>query len=149
MPEIIPEDQVEATWAEVGAWPPSKALKEMNRVTSSQPAVAAYVMARTDSLSQDARELAVYMLLVVFRIFEKHCGPLRRIEVKTVERLERASIMDEVDDADDVTQPFVTASIEDCVFDSGDDGIHLTPKDQESLFLAMQVVIEAFSTAAD
>ncbi len=141
MNQSIPEDLVDATWQEVSEFSEEKALREMNRLTKAQPALTAFVMARSEDLSHDARELGIYMLLVISRMFEKQFGKLKKADIKTVRRLE-----EECEDGD-TTQPFVLRSVEDCLFDPADDGIKLTEEDQETLFAVMKVVIGVLAGA--
>jgi uncharacterized coiled-coil DUF342 family protein len=56
--EPIPEAIVEKTWQEVAGFSPDRAKKEM---------------------SQEVRELAIYMFVVVYRMFQKTHGRIKRI----------------------------------------------------------------------
>ena len=143
MPEkTISEATVEAVWEEVAELPEAKALKEMNRINKAQPALVAYVMARTEGLSEDASELSVYLLLVVSRIFETHFGKLKKVDVKTVSALER---MESTPGED--AQPVVMALLEDCIFDE-DAEVELSDEEQDKIFSSLRVVVEALSSAA-
>ena len=143
MPEkTISEATVEAVWEEVAELPEAKALKEMNRINKAQPALVAYVMARTEGLSEDASELSVYLLLVVSRIFETHFGKLKKVDVKTVSALERVESSPGED-----AQPVVMALLEDCIFDE-DAEVELSDEEQDKIFSSLRVVVEALSSAA-
>lgn len=140
--KLISEATVEAVWQEVAELPEAKALKEMNRINKAQPALVAYVMARTEGLSEDASELSVYLLLVVSRIFETHFGKLKKVDVKMVTSLER---MESTDGED--AQAVVMALLEDCIFDE-DAEVELSAEEQDKIFSALRVVVEALNSAA-
>lgn len=68
--EPIPEAIVEKTWQEVAGFSPHRAKKEMVKVGNSQPELLAFVMESAKEMGQEVRELAIYMLVVVYRMFQ-------------------------------------------------------------------------------
>jgi hypothetical protein len=65
----IPEAIVEKTWQEVAGFSPDRAKKEMMKISNTQPELLAFVMESSKEMGQEMRELAIYMFLVVYRMF--------------------------------------------------------------------------------
>ncbi|HNR12436.1 MAG TPA: hypothetical protein PKM59_03875, partial [Thermodesulfobacteriota bacterium] len=72
--EQISQNLVEETWQEIGGLSPRQGSEEMKKLAEEQPELLAFVVEFADDLSQEAKELAVYMFLVVYTIFRKAHG---------------------------------------------------------------------------
>ncbi len=81
---MIDEETVESTWREVAQTEPRKAHKLIIQLSRKQPALPAFIMARTSELSTAAQELAVYMFVVIHRMFEKRGKKIRRISERDI-----------------------------------------------------------------
>ena len=68
----ISQELVEKTWKEFAAFPLERAQKETSKISKSQPNLLAFMMEFTQELSQEVKELAIYMFNVLYRIFEKN-----------------------------------------------------------------------------
>jgi len=77
--EPIAEEIVEKTWQEVAGFSPDRAKKEMMRIGNSQPELLAFVTESPKEMSQEVRELAIYMFLIVYRMFQGAHGKIKRI----------------------------------------------------------------------
>jgi len=83
--ERIPERIVEKTWQEVAGFSPDRAKKEMMKIGNNQPELLPFVTGSTKEMGQELREPAIYMFLVVYRMFQqahgkikdRHCWPGR------------------------------------------------------------------------
>ena len=69
--KTIPEEIVEKTWQEVAGFSPDKAKREMTKIGNIQPELLAFVMESSKEMGQEVRELAIYMFLVIYRMFQK------------------------------------------------------------------------------
>ena len=72
--EPLSEDLVERTWEEVALFTPARGRKEMGRLGKSQPDLLSFIMEFSVELDQQVKELALYMFVVVYRMFEKGYG---------------------------------------------------------------------------
>ena len=75
----ISEEIVEKTWQEVAGFSPDKAKKEMMKIGNTQPELLAFVTESAKEMGQEVRELAIYMLLVVYRMFQGSHGKIKKI----------------------------------------------------------------------
>jgi hypothetical protein len=69
--EPIPEAIVEKTWQEVAGFSPDRAKKEMMKIGNNQPELLAFVTEEAKEIGQEVIELAIYMFLVVYRMFQE------------------------------------------------------------------------------
>ncbi|HDN67928.1 MAG: hypothetical protein J7J91_05885 [Deltaproteobacteria bacterium] len=69
--ETIPEGLVEETWQEVADFPAEHGDAEMKRFCENQPELVAFMLEFSQGLDHEVKELAIYMLFVIYRIFEK------------------------------------------------------------------------------
>ncbi len=67
--EPIPEAIAEKTWQEVAGFSPDRAKKEMMKIGNSEPDLLAFVTESSKEMGQEVRELAIYMFVVVYRMF--------------------------------------------------------------------------------
>ena len=75
---MIPDEIVQETWQEVARFGDKQGRKEMTRLGKRQTDLLAFVLLETEELSPEAHELAVYLLFVMTRIFEKGGTVARR-----------------------------------------------------------------------
>lgn len=81
--ELISEALVEETWQEAARFTPAQANREMAKVAKSQPYLLSFMMEFAEELAQEEKELAIYMFLVVYRMFQKSFGKkIKRISAE-------------------------------------------------------------------
>ena len=69
--EHIPEEIVEEIWQETAGFSPDQINKMIKKLSKSQPNLLAFIIEFSKDLDQQVKELAMYMLFVVFRMFQK------------------------------------------------------------------------------
>jgi hypothetical protein len=156
--EPIPEEIVEKTWQEVAGFSPDRATKEMIKVGKSQPELLAFLMESAKEMGQEGRELAVYMFLVVYRMFQETHGRIRKISSKEIiecyehneslmKRLEgpHEKFLDRVASVQTSRQPYVMKYVVDALMeeDEGEEAVALTDEQKGFLFLLLKTVIDA------
>lgn len=83
--DTVSHELVEETWQESASFGREEANREMVRVCNDQSDLVGFVMEFTEELDREARELAVYMLLVMYRMFEKASPyPIHRIPAEVI-----------------------------------------------------------------
>jgi hypothetical protein len=156
--EPIAEEIVEKTWQEVAGFSPDRAKKEMMRIGNSQPELLAFVTESSKELSQEVKELAIYMFLVVYRMFQGAYGKIKRISSEEMiecyehneslmERLEGAheKFLDRVASVQTSRQPDVVKYVVDALMEEdngGEDAVALTEEQKGFLFLLLKTVID-------
>jgi hypothetical protein len=156
--EPIAEEIVEKTWQEVAGFSPDRAKKEMMRIGNSQPELLAFVTESPKEMSQEVRELAIYMFLVVYRMFQEAHGKIKRISSEEIiecyehneslmERLEGAheKFLDRVASVQTSRQPYVVKYVVDALMEEdngGKDAVALTEEQKGFLFLLLKTVID-------
>ena len=157
--EPIPERIVEKTWQEVAAFSPDRAKREMMKIDNSQPELLAFVTESAKEMGQEVRELAIYMFLVVYRMFQEAHGKMKKISSEEIiecyehnerlmERLEGAhdKFLDRVASVQSSRQPYVVKYVVDALMeedDEGGDAVALTEEQKGFLFLLLKTVIDA------
>jgi hypothetical protein len=163
--EPLPEDLAERTWEEVALFSPARGRKEMRRLGNNQPDLLSFMMEFSEELDQEVKELAFYMLFVVYRMFEKGYG-------KKIKRVTAAEIMKCYEDNENLIesmegahdrfferiarvqvsgQPFVIKYVVDTLFEAPEeeDGVKLTDEDAGFLFLLLKAVVDALNKKTD
>jgi len=155
--ETIPERIAEKAWQEVAALSMSQAGKEMQKMARNQPDLLAFLMAMTEDLGADTKELAVYMAFVVYRIFEGSRHKIKKITSKEIidcyetnedlmGRLGSAGqqFIDRVAQIQISTQPFVMKYVIDTLIEEPEeeDNDELTDEDKAFLFLLLKTVVD-------
>jgi hypothetical protein len=160
---MIPDQIVQETWQEVAKFEGKQARKEMTRLSKRQTDLLAFVALETEKLSHGAHELAVYLLFVVMRIFEKggtvaqtsgqaileqfqkNTGELERLSGAHDRFLERAA----VDQAS--RQPHVMRYVVEALMEAGDgpDPIELTEEELGALFLVLKTAVDVLAAALE
>ncbi|MBW2079171.1 MAG: hypothetical protein JRI71_16795 [Deltaproteobacteria bacterium] len=154
----ISEILVEQTWQECAGFSPVRAQKEMAKVMKNQPQLLGFMMEFTQDLDREVRELAIYMLYVVCRIFQKGSPKgVKRIPLEEiincyernehlVERLEGAHerFFERIASLQFSGQPHVMSYVVETLFEApeGVDPIRLTEHDTGYLFLVFKTVID-------
>lgn len=154
---MIPDEIVQATWKEVAGFRGMRARKEMARLAKRQPDLFTFVVTETEDLSREANELAVYLLFVVTRMFEKG-GTVARISSAVILEQFQSSVseLELLVGANDQFiekaaagqaswQPHVMRYILEALMDAGDepDPVELTEDELGGLFLILKTVVDA------
>jgi hypothetical protein len=155
--EPMPEAIVDKTWQEVAGFTPDRAKKEMTKVENSQAEFLAFVMEMSQKVGQEVRELAIYMFLVVCRMFKQAHRKIKRISSEEIincyehneglmERLEGSheKFLDRVASVQTSRQPFVAEYVVDALMeeDEVEDAVALTDEQNGFLFLLPKTVID-------
>jgi hypothetical protein len=157
--EQIPESIVETTWQEVAGFRSDRAKKEMMKVGNKQPELLAFVMESSQEMGQEVRELAIYMFLVVYRMFQEAHGKIKKISYEEIiecyehneglmERLEGAhdKFLDRVASVQTPRQPYVVKYVVDALMEEdeegGGDALALTDEQKGFVFLLLKTVID-------
>jgi hypothetical protein len=155
--ETIPESIVEKAWQEVAELSMSQAGKEMQKMARNQPDLLAFLMAMTEDLEPEKKELAVYMAFVEYRIFEGSGHKIKKLTSKEIidcfeaneklmSRLESAGqkFVDSVAGIQIPRQPFVMKYVLDTLNEEPEEGEsdELTDEDKGFLFLLQKTVID-------
>jgi hypothetical protein len=153
----IPEEVVEKTWQEVAGFSPDKAKKELMKIDNTQPDLLAFVTGSSQEMVQEARELAIYMFVVVYRMFQKAHGKIKRISSEEIiecyehneslmERLEGSheKFLDRIVSLQTSKQPYVVRYVADALMeeDEGEDALELTEEQKGFLYLLLKTVID-------
>jgi hypothetical protein len=153
----IPEEIVEKTWQKVADFSPDRANKEMMKIGNQQQELLTFVMESGKEMGQEVRELAIYMFVVVYRMFQKAHGKIKKISSKEIiecyehneglmERLEGAHerFLDRIASAQTSGQPYVVRYVVDALMEheEGEDAVALTDEQKGFLFLLLKTVID-------
>jgi hypothetical protein len=153
----IPEAIVEKIWQEVAGFSPDRAKKEMMKIGNTQPDLLAFVMESAKEMGQQVRELAIYMFVVVYRMFQRAHGKVKKISSEEIikcyehneglmERLERAHerFVDRIASVQTSRQPHVVQYVVDALTeeDEGEDAVSLTEVQKGFLYLLFKTVID-------
>ena len=153
----IPEGVVEKTWQEVAGFSPDRAKKEMMKIGNNQSELLAFVTELTEEMDKAVRELAIYMFVVVHRMFQKAHGKIKKISYEEIiecnehneslmERLEGAheKFLDRIATVQTSRQPYVVKYVVDALMedDEGEDAMALTEEQKGFLFLLLKTVID-------
>jgi len=155
--KTIPEEIVEKTWQEVAGFSPDRAKKEMMKIGNTQPDLLAFVTESSQEMGPEVRELAIYMFLVVYRMFQKARGNIKKISSKEIiechehneglmEGLEGADekFLDRIASVQTSRQPHVVNYVVDALMedDDGEEAVALTDEQKGFLFLVLKTVID-------
>ena len=156
--KTIPEAIVEKIWQEVAGFSPDRAKKELMKIDNSQPDLLAFVMESTKEMAQSVRELAIYMFVVVYRMFQQAHGRIKKISSEEIiecykhnegllERLEGSheKFFDRIASLQTSKQPHVVRYVADALMeeDEGEDAVSLTEEQRGFLFLVLKAAIDA------
>lgn len=158
----LSEGFVEKTWQQVAEFTPERANKEIIAMSKNQPDLLAFLMAHTDDLQQEVKELAIYIAFVVYKMFLTSRGKIPRISSKEImarynenthfmESLEgtHEKIIDRIASVQVSIQPYVMKYVLEALMeDAKEDGIDLTEEDIGSLFILLKTEIEVLDRRA-
>jgi hypothetical protein len=129
----------------------------MTKISNNQPEFLAFVMESAAEMSQEVKELAIYMFLVVYRMFQKSHGNIKKISSEEIiecyqnneglmGRLEGADerFLDRIAGLQTSKQPHVVNYIVDALMeeDEGEDAVQLTEEQKGFLYLLLKTVID-------
>jgi len=151
--EPVAENLVEKTWQEVALFSPETLDKEMVRMSKNQPDLLAFLMAYTEDLPQEARELAVYLAFVIYQIFQGSQKKIPKISSKEIvgcyqenELFLKAQgkLIDRIADVRFSRQPYVMKYVVDALMEvSGEgDNIELSEEDKGFIFVLLKTITE-------
>lgn len=160
--DTLSEGFVEKTWQQIANFTPDRANKEMIAMSKNQPDLLAFLMAYTDDLQQEVKELAIYIAFVVYKMFLDSSGKIPRISsreimarhnktARLVESLEGAheKFIDRIANVQVSQQPYVMKYVLEALMeDAEDEGIDLTEEDIGSLFMLFMTEIEVLDKRA-
>jgi len=160
--DTLSEALVEKTWQKVAEFTPERANKEMQAMGKNQPELLAFLMAYTDDLQQDVKELAIYIAFVVYKMFLDSSGKIPKISGKEImarydentrfmESLEGANekFIDRIANIQVSKQPYVMKYVLEALMeDAEEDCIDLTEEDIGTLFILFKTEIEVLDKRA-
>ena len=153
--EPLSEEFVEKTWQQVAEFTPDRGNKEMLAMGKNQPDLLAFLMAYTDDLQQEVKELAIYIAFVVYKMFLDSSGKIPKISSKEIMARynENARFMESFEGAHEKfidriasiqvsEQPYVMKYVlETLMEDAEEDGIDLSEDNIGSLFILFKTEI--------
>lgn len=160
---MIPDEIVQETWQEVARFEGKQARKEMTRLGKRQTDLLGFVAFKTEDLSREAHELAIYLLFVLTRIFEKG-GTVGRVpgevilerfeqNTRELEHLAGAHQRWRAKAAADhlVRQPHVMRYVVEALMEAGDgpEPVELTDYELGILFLVLRTAVEVLDAALE
>lgn len=154
--EPLSEEFVEKTWQHVAHFTPARADKEMLAMGKNQPDLLAFLMAYTDDLQQELKELAIYIAFVVYTMFLDSNGTIPRISSREVmagynenarflEELKgsHGDLIEKIAAVTITQQPYVMKYVlEALTEDAEEDGIHIAEEDIGFLFILFKTEID-------
>ena len=155
--EPIPERIVEKTWQEVAGFSPDKAKREMTRIHNIQPELLAFVVELSKEMGREVSELAIYLFLVVYRMFQGSHAKIKKISSEDViecyknneglmESLEGTDerFLDRIANLQTSKQPYVLRYVCDALMeeDEGEDAVQLTEEQKGLLYLLLKTVVD-------
>ena len=154
---MISEAIVTDTWQACAQASPAEAQVGMAKLGRQQPALLAYVLAVSETLSPAAGELLVYIFFVITRMFYASGPKVRRVSPATIEKREveietRLSALQGSHEAFmeraalllSSRQPHVFRYAVEAIIEAPSaefDPVPLTPEEQGTLFLALAIAI--------
>lgn len=159
----LSEGFVEKTWRQIAEFTPEKANKEMIAMGKNQADLLAFLMAYTEDLRQEVKELSIYIAFVVYKMFlDSSGGKIPRISAKEImarydentrliESLEEAhgKFIDKIASVQVSKQPYVMKYVLEALLeDAEEDGIDLTEEDIGSLFILLKTEIDVLDKRA-
>ncbi len=160
-----PKQFVDDTWMEVASVEDEDLAVALSQFFSKkQPALSEFLLSFSQDLSEDARELAFYIGLVVWRSYEKYFNEKLRC-IQSDEVVEQYKMVEQwIDSFESVEDRFIERRIlsqVDCpqrnvleyiveaIFDGGDESVRLTPNDQGGIFLILKVHMDCLDLAVE
>jgi hypothetical protein len=146
-------------WKNLGkfaGFSPAKANKEMIKIANSQPYLLAFVVESSKEVGREVSELAIYLFLVVYRMFQgswedqkdffKEIIECYHTNESLMERLEgtHEKFLDRIASLQTSKQPYVVKYVVDALMeeDEGEDALILTEEQKGFLYLLLKTVID-------
>ena len=161
----IDEATVEETWQEIAAYGLDQARSEMTDLGRLQPDLLAFVVVSSDELSEEARELAVYLFFVVYSVFQRaYDQELPRVSAQQLmqqdDRTEEfiMSLQEADEDAmesaalqETARQPWVMNYIVEALVEApqGETPVDLSEDEFGNIFLVLKTVVDALDEATN
>jgi hypothetical protein len=156
--EPISAELVEKTWKEFAAFPLERAQKETEKISQSQPNLLALMMEFTQELSQEVKELAIYMFYVLYRMFQKNSKKtIKKISaeeiitsyeknehfIKSLEGVHE-KFFERIAEVQLSGQPYVMKYVVETLMEAPEDEapVALTEEDMGYLFLLLKTVVD-------
>jgi len=160
--EPISDQFVEKTWQGVDGFTPARANKEMLAMGKNQPDLLAFLMAYTDDLQQEVKELAIYIAFVVYKMFHDSAVKIPKISSREImarydknalflEGLEgtHGKIIDRIENYKASKQPYVMKYVLEALMeDAEEEDIDLTEEDIGFIFILLKTEIEVLDSRA-
>jgi hypothetical protein len=80
----IPEEIVRRTWLEVAGFSTLRANIEIMKIGKNQPELLAFMAESINKMDQEVNELGFSMFFVVYRIFQKAQGKIKKISTEEI-----------------------------------------------------------------
>jgi len=158
--ETLSEEFVEKTWQEVAGFTRAMANKEMLAMGKDQPDLLAFLMAYTDDLQQEVKELGIYISFVVYKMFHDSAVKIPKISSRKIMTTydENALLLEGLEDANGKIigriaslkvskQPYVMRYVLEALMeDAEEEGIDLTGEDIGFLFILLKTEIEVLDS---
>ncbi|MCX8110384.1 MAG: hypothetical protein N3D15_03935 [Syntrophorhabdaceae bacterium] len=152
----IPEKTVFETNQEIDGLSPAMIEEEMNKLNKNQPELLYFVLTSLEEMEDNARELGIYLFFVIYKIFTKAYGRIKKATFKDIESSYdyNFGIMEHLEKADEqyilefaekevVKQPNVMKYLtETLMMEDREDDFYLSTEDKGFLFLIFLTVID-------
>jgi hypothetical protein len=153
----IPEEIAEKTCQEVAGFSPDRAKKEMIKIGNTQPELLAFVTESSKEMGREVSELAIYLFVVVYRMFQEARGKIKKVSSEEIiecyehneslmEGLEGAhhKFIDRIASIQTSRQPHVVNYVVDALMEEneGEDAVLLTEEQKGFLYLLVKTVID-------
>jgi hypothetical protein len=160
--EPLSENLVEKTWQEIADYDSGRATKEMMEFGRIQPDLLSFILELTEDLSEQAGELGVYLLFVIYHMFKKGYGkeikPVTAEEItkcyeeneRLMEKLEKAQdeFLNRVAEVQLSPQPYVIRYVVDSLTEEPEEDDDMEPLSEEEmgfLFILFKTVVDVLN----
>jgi hypothetical protein len=160
--EPLSENLVEKTWQEIANYDAGRATKEMMEFGQIQPDLLSFILEFTEDLGEQAGELGVYLLFVIYHMFKNGYG--KEIKLITTEEIiecyeENERLMEKLEKAQDEffnrvaevqlsPQPYVIRYVVDSLTEEPEEDEDREPLSEEEvgfLFMLLKTVIDVLN----
>jgi hypothetical protein len=161
---MISEEAVDNAWQTVSAFEAEQAADEMHRISEANPELLAFVSVLSEEMTQEAQELAYYMFVVIYTMFDAELDGVPPITHEAVaDQYEKTSdMMDRLAEANGdeeeisiesmqeaTEQPWVMKYVVESLIESqeGEDPIELSDDDFGNIMLILTTLVEVLHEA--
>lgn len=151
---------VERTWEEMNYLTIDESMTLVNKMAKEHPAVVAYLMTAGDNLlSEDERDLLIYLGMVVWQIVKKLSGDIPQITTDHLERAETQNIQmleylegESEEDfmstiqvlIESYNQPEILRYVVEAIIEDDEDSFAIGDEAKGVMLLCIKTVIDAF-----